>query len=34
MVLDLSPFTQALNTLDEALNAYGQEPQNTFIRDA
>lgn len=34
MALDLSLFTQALKTLDEALNAYDQEPQNTFIRDA
>lgn len=32
--LDLTPFESALRQLQTAIDAWGQEPQNTFIRDA
>ncbi|MEI7494222.1 MAG: nucleotidyltransferase substrate binding protein [Alphaproteobacteria bacterium] len=34
MILDLSSFKKAIVTLEEALNAYQHESENTFIRDA
>ena len=33
-MLDLTPLTKALTTLEEALDAYQKDPKNTFIRDA
>jgi len=33
-MLDLTSFTKALATLEEALDAYEKDPKNTFIRDA
>lgn len=34
MMLDITSFTKALVTLEEALNAYQKSPGNDFIRDA
>lgn len=33
-MLDITSFTKALITLEEALNAYQKNPENDFIRDA